>query len=100
MSGTNPLLTTGGGQAAREYLELAVQYTPQYGDSFVELLRLGDDPEQACINADPNYGPLWLRCRAHPLQPVRAVLRHLRLALARGDPLDAPGPFDAERLFL
>jgi hypothetical protein len=51
---------------ARKYLANAVQFTPQYGDSFVENLRLemlergsGCDPNtlhHLCVNAEPNYG--------------------------------------------
>lgn len=71
--------------AARKYIGFAIQFTPQYGDSFIEYLRLellenGDNAnlaavEQACVNADPNYGTLWLHCKLHPLDSTREVLR-------------------------
>lgn len=53
---------------AKQYLEFAIQFTPQYGDSFLEMLRLcliTKDSEtlksvrQYCIHAEPNYGVLW-----------------------------------------
>ena len=53
---------------AEKYLDFAIQFTPQYGDSFLELLRLyliqneGEkikDLRQQCIHAEPNYGVLW-----------------------------------------
>lgn len=53
---------------AKRYLEFAIQFTPQYGDSFLELLKLclmtGDmvfceQVRQYCIHAEPNYGVLW-----------------------------------------
>ncbi|KAL6063314.1 Tetratricopeptide repeat domain containing protein [Balamuthia mandrillaris] len=69
---------------ARIFLDFAIQFTPQYGDSFVEYLRLElmeNGPEadlwslqQACINADPNYGFLWLHCKKGVLDSAREVL--------------------------
>uniref|UniRef100_A0A7S4M9K9 Uncharacterized protein n=1 Tax=Vannella robusta TaxID=1487602 RepID=A0A7S4M9K9_9EUKA len=71
--------------AARKYINFAIQFTPQYGDSFIEYLRLeilekGEDAnleavEQACVNADPNYGALWLHCKKNPLDSTRNVVR-------------------------
>ena len=54
-------------KAAARFLRFALYFTPQYGDSFVELLRvkmLLHGPEHAaierlqqyCINTNPNYG--------------------------------------------
>jgi len=78
-------------RAARRYLDFAIQFTPQYGDSFIEYLALElmehgpDHPtpllEQLCINADPNYGFLWLQCKLHPLDSARHVLRVAREAM-------------------
>lgn len=75
---------------AKIRLEFAIQFTPQYGDSFVEYIRLfllsllvklryKTTPEVLekeansmkelkvlklrCVNAAPNYGPLWLWCK-------------------------------------
>ena len=57
---------------AETYLQYAIQFTPQYGDSFIELMRLYYLTNQLhklktlklnCINSDPNYGTLWLFCR-------------------------------------
>jgi len=72
--------------AARKYINFAIQFTPQYGDSFVEYLRLellekGPQKadflsvEQACVNADPNYGALWLHCKKNTLDSTRNVVR-------------------------
>ena len=65
---------------AMKFLDFAIQFTPQYGDSFLELLRasllmkkLGiragtDDLDadqllqrtrQTCLHSEPNYGVLW-----------------------------------------
>ena len=54
--------------AAEDYLNFAIQFTPQYGDSFLEMLKLylitGQTEKipalkQQCIHAEPNYGVLW-----------------------------------------
>lgn len=76
---------------ARDCLAFAAQFTPQYGDSFIEYLHneLAEngkfsDPcplEQICVNAEPNYGPLWLYCKRHPLDSPRQVLRNARQVL-------------------
>jgi len=78
---------------ARKYLDFAIQFTPQYGDSFIEFLRLEllehgahaniSAVDQACVNADPNYGALWLHCKRHPLDSTRQVLRVARYLLLR-----------------
>ena len=53
---------------AERYLNFAIQFTPQYGDSFLEMLKLfiltGQEDKiaslkQQCIHAEPNYGVLW-----------------------------------------
>ena len=59
-------------EMARKYLEFAIQFTPQYGDSFLEMLKLSmllpqnettrelnNQVRQYCIHAEPNYGVLW-----------------------------------------
>lgn len=53
-------------EMAKKYLEFAIQFTPQYGDSFLEMLKLtmgsGADEDlvrQHCIHSEPNYGVLW-----------------------------------------
>jgi tetratricopeptide (TPR) repeat protein len=86
---------------ARTFLDYAIQFTPQYGDSFVEYMRLellehGRNArtrrlEQLCVNADPNYGLMWLHCKKHPVDSTRAVLRSARrLLLADFDRLNLP----------
>jgi len=70
--------------AAKNFLEFAIEFTPQYGDSFIEYLRLQmltraaeaqvERLWQLCINAEPNYGTLWFHCKASPLLSTRQVL--------------------------
>lgn len=73
---------------ARRFLDFAVQFTPQYGDSFVEYILLeilegGGEAahvdtrrlELQCLNAEPNYGTVWLYCKRHPLDSTRQILR-------------------------
>ena len=89
-------------QAARRYLDFAIQFTPQYGDSFIEYLALElmehgpNHPtpliEQLCINADPNYGFLWLQCKTHPLDSARHVLRLAREAMLGRFPTSTSSP--------
>lgn len=57
---------------ARRFLDFAIQFTPQYGDSFVEYIRLEllcngptrfiDSLKQYCMHVAPNYGSLWSAC--------------------------------------
>jgi len=53
---------------AEQFLEYAIFFTPQYGDSFVEALRLfsilGDRSaikqlKAKILTSQPNYGHLW-----------------------------------------
>ena len=81
----NPHSTCFNLDAARNFLDFAIEFTPQYGDSFIEYLRLEmltQAPEtalerlwQLCINAEPNYGTLWFHCKASPLLLTRQVLQ-------------------------
>jgi len=71
-------------EAARNFLDFAIEFTPQYGDSFIEYMRLElltsaadeklDRLWQLCINAEPNYGTLWFHCKTNPLLSTRQVL--------------------------
>ena len=66
---------------ARHFLNFAIEFTPQYGDSFIEYLRLQmlvGSPDasverlwQLCINAEPNYGVLWFHCKSSVLLTTR-----------------------------
>ena len=67
---------------AEEYLNYAIQFTPQYGDSFIELLRVYllqgklhkiSQLKQMCINADPNYGMMWFYCKNNSLENSKEV---------------------------
>ena len=69
-------------EEARRCLRFAIQFTPQYGDSFLEMLRLllleqSRNPSECvaqeierlrvqCVHSEPNYGCLWFYCREHP----------------------------------
>ena len=44
----NPLNEYYNIETARRYLEFAIQFTPQYGDSFLELLKLTMIAGQDC----------------------------------------------------
>jgi tetratricopeptide (TPR) repeat protein len=103
----NPLTSKFNLEKARKYLDFAIKFTPQYGDSFIEYLRLelltrgpyddslhvmesGEsrpfdnnhyDIEQLCVNADPNYGPLWFHCKENVLDSTRQVLRRAKKLL-------------------
>lgn len=84
-------------EAARNFLDFAIEFTPQYGDSFIEYLRLlmllESEPEkleqqlerlwQLCINAEPNYGTLWFHCKTSVLLTTRQVLQSATELLER-----------------
>ena len=71
-------------QAARRCLDFAIQFTPQYGDAFIEMVRLelleaGPQEASALLSrlwaqADPNYGSLWFFCSQSPLATNEDVL--------------------------
>jgi len=60
-------------QNALKYLDFAIQFTPQYGDSFLEMIKVckmlsltGADVQHVllktkhnCLHSEPNYGVLW-----------------------------------------
>ncbi|EFC46525.1 hypothetical protein NAEGRDRAFT_79116 [Naegleria gruberi] len=102
----NPLSPKFSLEKAKRYLNFAIKFTPQYGDSFIEYLRLElltrgpsvpssaaaptsssvtnstvaiqEYIENMCVNADPNYGPLWFHCKTHPLDSTKQVLRRAK----------------------
>lgn len=74
---------------AKKYLKFAINFTPQYGDSFIEYLKLKilKGPftenqmirfEQKCIHSDPNYGPLWFQFKLSPLDNVKDILKRAK----------------------
>jgi len=84
-------------EKAKQYLEFAIQFTPQYGDSFIESLRLLllecktkeerleilnseqlDYLERACINAEPTYGVCWAYFRTHPFESTKQCFRNAK----------------------
>lgn len=83
----NPLSSFFDLNKAEEYLSYAIQFTPQYGDSFIEMIKVLllkreihrlKDLKLSCINADPNYGTLWFYCKAHPLDGPREVWKRAK----------------------
>ncbi len=84
----NPLSPLFDLSKARQCLQFAVRFTPQYGDSFIELLRLEllekglentdiEALERLCVNSEPNYGVMWFMCKQHPLDGTRQVHIHV-----------------------
>ena len=72
---------------AQEYFGYAIQFTPQYGDSFIEMIKVlvlkGEieklkELKLSCINADPNYGILWFFCKGHVLDGPREVWKRAK----------------------
>eukprot|EP01063_Lacrimia_lanifica_P033038 TRINITY_DN5777_c0_g1_i1.p1 TRINITY_DN5777_c0_g1~~TRINITY_DN5777_c0_g1_i1.p1 ORF type:complete len:865 (+),score=325.35 TRINITY_DN5777_c0_g1_i1:84-2678(+) len=73
-------------EKAEECIRKAMKYTPQYGDSFVELVKIHFLKNQGkegpwvaeltkqVMNAEPNYGPLWQYCKTSPLMTCGEVL--------------------------
>eukprot|EP01129_Flabellula_baltica_P016799 TRINITY_DN9119_c0_g1_i1.p1 TRINITY_DN9119_c0_g1~~TRINITY_DN9119_c0_g1_i1.p1 ORF type:complete len:809 (+),score=179.45 TRINITY_DN9119_c0_g1_i1:70-2496(+) len=87
-------------EKARQYLEFAVQFTPQYGDSFIEAIRLTllltpkskqhtvlNSREvrhiiRMCLNSEPTYGICWSFCQLHPLEGTRQCMENSKKLLA------------------
>jgi la-related protein 1 len=53
---------------AKKYLEYALHFTPQYGDSFIEMMKLAihqcdgkllKETKYKCLFSEPNYGSVW-----------------------------------------
>eukprot|EP00768_Dysnectes_brevis_P007984 gnl/Dysnectes_brevis/6999_a11345_212.p1 GENE.gnl/Dysnectes_brevis/6999_a11345_212~~gnl/Dysnectes_brevis/6999_a11345_212.p1 ORF type:complete len:637 (-),score=152.28 gnl/Dysnectes_brevis/6999_a11345_212:118-2028(-) len=68
----NPLNKRFSASKAKQAILRAVSFTPQYGDSFIEWVRLSslrnDTREMqlainSCVEAKPNYGRAWGYCR-------------------------------------
>lgn len=58
--------------SAKKYLNFAIYFTPQYGDSFIEALKLNyllscnnqiKNLKKKTYCAQPNYGHLWYYCK-------------------------------------
>ena len=72
---------------AEGYLQLAMKYTPQFGDPFVEYVKLGllkygrggtwfADLSRTVAIAEPNYGQMWQFCKRSSIQTFREILAH------------------------
>lgn len=68
---------------AKKFLQFAVYFTPQYGDSFIEYMRMDmmftggkklKKLQELCFNSEPNYGTLWNYCKTCPYQSIHQVL--------------------------
>eukprot|EP00940_MAST-03C_sp_MAST-3C-sp2_P000391 g391.t1 len=93
---------------ARRCIDRALRYTPQFGDTFIENLRLvllegiqraGIPPSEwrasnivridtsrvecGCIHADPNYGDLWFHCKLRPYDTAQDILQYAKNLIAR-----------------
>jgi len=78
---------------ARRFLDFAIHFTPQYGDSFIEYLRLASlqrhvtidyqKLELMCVNAEPNYGTNWVYCKTDSLFSTQEVLKEAIQLLQR-----------------
>jgi len=74
-------------KAAHKFLNFAIEFTPQYGDSFLEYIRLkmlllGEEAQssfakvtQMCVNADPNYGSMWFHCKHSVTDSASQVMK-------------------------
>ena len=69
---------------AEQYLNYAIQFTPQYGDSFIEMLS---------VNADPNYGMLWFYCKNNSLDGPKEVWK-IAKALMKNQICSIKGVYD------
>ena len=90
---------------ALKYLDFAVQFTPQYGDSFLEVVRAclmlkkmkasdkllkaampGEvDPDQLlqkthlnCLHSEPNYGVLWFYYKSSMIDNAIDIWKNAR----------------------
>ena len=74
----------------------SISHPTQYGDSFIELLRLellthgagaaGDRHrlDRLCVHADPNYGPVWFAHKRHAADAAVDIMRSARGAIEVG----------------
>lgn len=83
----NPLSSFYDPVKAQEYFSRAISYTPQYGDSIVELVRLRflegrADPDftdirMTCLKANPIFGFLWTVCKTLPSESTAQVFHRI-----------------------
>ena len=87
---------------AEQYLNYAIQFTPQYGDSFIEMLRVYllkgqfhriSELKKSCVNADPNYGMLWFYCKNNSLDGPKEVWK-IAKALMKNQICSIKGVYD------
>jgi tetratricopeptide (TPR) repeat protein len=74
-------------RCAKRHVDFAIRFTPQYGDSFIEYMRLqlllhglskhSDISTKVLhhlVHADPNYGGLWLHVKSKTSGEMTAVV--------------------------
>ncbi len=92
-------------EKGEKYLNFAIHFTPQYGDSFVEWIRLESTrnakelavlPDyllgqiaQICANSSPNYGSLWNYCRK-PQFSIQQTMKYALWRIQESDPIMCP----------
>jgi la-related protein 1 len=63
-------------------LQNAIQFTPQYGDSFLEMMRycfivkdwdLLEKTKLQCVHSEPNYGVLWFHFKNSVLEGANDI---------------------------
>ncbi|KAJ6248838.1 tpr-containing protein [Anaeramoeba flamelloides] len=70
---------------ARRFLNFAIQFTPQYGESFIELIRLEllenglqtslKYIKKKCLRSQPNFGQVWNFCKNSPYKSVKEIFQ-------------------------
>ena len=95
---------------ALKYLDFAVQFTPQYGDSFLEVIRAclmlkrmqrsgqlpmsaferHEDPDQVlkkthlnCLHSEPNYGVLWFYYKSSMIDNAVDIWKSASIAIQK-----------------
>ena len=77
---------------AEQYLNFAIQFTPQYGDSFLELFKLytlkGDydkikELKNTWMHSEPNYGILWFYFKNNLSDTALDIWNSATIAIAK-----------------
>lgn len=78
-------------ETCRTFLEFALEFTPQYGDSVIEYLRLHllqSEPKESeekleslCSNSSPSYGQLWSFCKKDQMECCKKTIENAKTIL-------------------
>lgn len=78
-------------EEAYRYLLFSISFTPQYGDSFIELCRWKlltkgisantSKIERLCVNASPNYGMLWMHYKSSCFDTPREIFLNAKKSI-------------------